>query len=166
MVKSFSVIMAVDMKFGVGINNKLPWPWLPEDLKHFKDVTKNSVVVMGKNTWKSIKSKPLPNRDNIVISNSIVEGADYTMAGEVSDIMDMISDIYPNEHIFFIGGPSLVEEAVKTGRVENIFITYIDDNYICDTFLNSNILDNYIQVHEEILKEANPTATAVYYVKR
>ncbi len=47
-------------------NNTMPWH-LPEDLRYFKRVTLNKPVIMGRNTWESL-GKPLPGRDNIVIT--------------------------------------------------------------------------------------------------
>ena len=53
---------------GIGKNNMLPWNLKP-DLNRFKTLTigeKNNAIIMGKNTWKSIGSKPLKHRKNIV----------------------------------------------------------------------------------------------------
>src|SRR3954471_7574922 len=50
----------------IGVNGKLPWH-LPEDLKHFKQLTLGHPVIMGRRTWESL-GKALPLRQNIVIS--------------------------------------------------------------------------------------------------
>jgi dihydrofolate reductase len=61
----------------VGKNNQLPWHY-SQDLQHFKKVTSGHIVVMGYNTFLSI-GKPLPNRRNIVLSKTPVEGLEtYT----------------------------------------------------------------------------------------
>ena len=65
-----SCIVAVGKNGGIGIeNNKLPWN-IPNDLIHFKNITLNKIVVMGRNTYESIpeKNRPLKSRFNIVIS--------------------------------------------------------------------------------------------------
>lgn len=76
---------------GIGIDNKLPWKPLKDDIKYFKDLTTNTTahldlshhnmgyvnsVIMGKNTWLSLptKYKPLPGRLNIVVSSSLLNG--------------------------------------------------------------------------------------------
>lgn len=51
----------------IGKDNDLPWR-LSDDLKHFKATTKGCPVVMGRKTWESLPRKPLPGRDNIVLS--------------------------------------------------------------------------------------------------
>ena len=64
---TLSIIVALAKKNRViGKNNKLPWH-IPEDLKHFKDVTNGHPVIMGRKTYESI-GRPLPNRTNIVVT--------------------------------------------------------------------------------------------------
>jgi dihydrofolate reductase len=55
-----SAIVAVDNDWGIGFNGDL-LEHIPEDLKYFKKLTMNNIVVMGKKTWNSLPKKPLPN---------------------------------------------------------------------------------------------------------
>lgn len=68
---TLKMIVATTTNGLIGNQNKLPWH-CPEDLASFKQKTNNSVVVMGKNTYLSLpkQNKPLPNRINIVISDT------------------------------------------------------------------------------------------------
>ena len=66
-----SAIVAVDENWGIGYDGKL-LEKIPEDLKHFKELTNNNVVVMGRKTWNSLPTNPLPNRTNIVITRNPV----------------------------------------------------------------------------------------------
>ena len=59
-------IVAVDKNGAIGKGGKLPWHY-SADMKFFKETTTGNAVVMGHNTWRSLK-KPLPNRLNIVLS--------------------------------------------------------------------------------------------------
>jgi dihydrofolate reductase len=52
----------------IGRDNALPWR-LSSDLKHFKALTIDKPVVMGRKTFLSI-GKPLPGRTNIVVSRN------------------------------------------------------------------------------------------------
>ncbi len=63
-------IIATDEEFGIGLEGKLPWH-LPADLRYFYLKTKNSIVIMGNNTWKSLpeKVRPLPDRENVVVAS-------------------------------------------------------------------------------------------------
>ena len=63
------IIWAQDENGGIGKNGQLPWH-ISEDLKNFKKITSNSTIIMGRKTWDSLPIKPLPNRENIVLSKS------------------------------------------------------------------------------------------------
>jgi len=63
-----SIIVAISKNYAIGKNNELLWH-IPEDLKHFKELTTNKVVIMGQKTFESLPIKPLPNRINIVITD-------------------------------------------------------------------------------------------------
>ena len=64
-------IVALDNKYGIGIDNTIPWH-LKDDLKQFKNLTENNIVIMGNNTYNSIpdKYRPLSNRLNLVLTNN------------------------------------------------------------------------------------------------
>ena len=84
----FNLIVACDNKFGIGLNNSVPWK-LKEDMKYFKEITSKvpedpyfnyiNAVVMGRKTWGSIpdKFKPLPNRLNIILTNQNAESISH-----------------------------------------------------------------------------------------
>ncbi|MEM7196294.1 MAG: dihydrofolate reductase, partial [Pseudomonadota bacterium] len=62
----------------IGLDGTIPWHH-SEDLKRFKRLTTGTVIIMGRLTWESIGSKPLPERKNIVISRSQVDSVEcYT----------------------------------------------------------------------------------------
>lgn len=62
------LVAAVARNGIIGANGGLPWN-LPEDLKHFKNLTLGQPVIMGRRTWDSL-GKALPGRENIVLSRS------------------------------------------------------------------------------------------------
>ena len=62
------MIAAIDPHFGLGQNGSLLFR-IPEDLRLFKQLTSDNVVLMGRKTFDSICCKPLPDRINIVISS-------------------------------------------------------------------------------------------------
>jgi dihydrofolate reductase len=62
----------------IGLDGNIPWHY-SGDLKRFKQRTMDSNIVMGRLTWESIGSKPLPGRRNVVISRNPVENTEsYT----------------------------------------------------------------------------------------
>ncbi len=127
------LIAIVSLNNGIGKNNKLPWN-IKEDMEYFKKITTgtgNNAIIMGKNTWISLKN-PLKNRRNIVISktlkdencsvfSSLNEGITYAKSIGIFDI-------------FIIGGSSLFKEAMEHKLCDFLCITKINKIYECDTF--------------------------------
>ena len=54
----------------ISVNDKLPLN-CPNDLKYFREMTTNSIIVMGSKTWDTLPKRPLPNRKNAVLSNRV-----------------------------------------------------------------------------------------------
>ncbi len=71
-----SLIVAVSKNGVIGKDNQLLWR-LRTDMQRFRKLTMGKPVIMGRRTFHSI-GKPLPGRDNIIISRQAgfeVEGA-------------------------------------------------------------------------------------------
>lgn len=100
------IIAAVSQNRVIGIDNKLPFSY-PEDMKHFKQSTQNSTVIMGRKTFESIGSKPLPNRRNIVITSSNVNIEHY------KSLSQAVSAVNAEENIWLIGGASIYQEGMQ-----------------------------------------------------
>ena len=95
-------IVAIDEQWGIGKEGKLLFT-IPEDMKHFKDITINHIVVMGSNTFESLPGmKALPSRENIVLS-SIKEYQNVINIKNFKASLDYLRDI-PGEEIYIIGG--------------------------------------------------------------
>ncbi len=123
-------IVAVAENGVIGNNNDLVWH-LPVDLKHFKNLTLNHHIIMGRKTWESIGSKPLPRRTHIVITrnpNYVAKGALV-----VSSIEDAIKAVKNDEHPFIIGGAQIFKVAMPF--VKRMEITYVHANLEGDTFM-------------------------------
>ena len=65
---SIKLICAVSKNNVIGNNNKLPWN-ISEDLKRFRELTSENIIVMGRKTYDSI-GRPLPKRENLVLSKN------------------------------------------------------------------------------------------------
>ena len=62
-----SMIWAMGRDQVVGLNGTMPWR-LPRDMAFFKETTLHKTILMGRKTWESFGSKPLPHRKNIVLT--------------------------------------------------------------------------------------------------
>ncbi|MDQ2101652.1 dihydrofolate reductase [Azospirillum isscasi] len=68
-----SLVVAAARNGVIGRNGTLPWS-LPGDLTRFKELTLGKPILMGRRTWDSLPRKPLPGRDNLVVSRSVPAG--------------------------------------------------------------------------------------------
>lgn len=141
---SISLIAAVAANRVIGNKGKIPWN-LPEDLKHFKDITKGSPVIMGRKTYNSIieaLGHPLPNRTNIVISTTMQATQEIMVFKSLEDCLK-----FPNlnNELFVIGGERLYTEAIKLAK--KLYITEIDKSFNGDTYFpkisNDWVINSY-----------------------
>ena len=122
------LIAAVASNRVIGMNGKLPWH-LPEDLKHFKDITVGHPIIMGRRTWESL-GKALPGRENIVVTRTA--GYDAPGAAVASSLGAALALCTDEPVAFVIGGQQLFVDslAVATGLV----LTEISRDYAGDTW--------------------------------
>jgi dihydrofolate reductase len=117
-----AIIVAYDKKFGIGANNDLLWQRdLPADLKHFKEITSGNAVIMGSKTYQSI-NRPLPDRQNIVISHS--HELTDNRVNSVNNLQSAYNLVDINKEAFVIGGGQIYALAINT--VDRIYATEID----------------------------------------
>lgn len=93
-----------------------------EDLIRFKKVTTNKIVVMGKNTWKAIESKPLPNRTNVVITSKPDDVIGALTFSSIKEVMDYFKE---TDELFFIGGAKLIETLQEEYTVDEFILTFV-----------------------------------------
>ena len=92
----------------IGADGRLPWH-LPEDLKRFKALTLGHPVIMGRRTWESI-GKPLPGRENIVVSRQTAYAAPGAqVAASLDESLARCADA---PIAFVIGGADLYAAAL------------------------------------------------------
>ena len=131
----FTIIVAMDENRSIGYKNKIPWH-LPPDLKFFKHITSkpNSAVIMGRKTYHSI-GKALPNRLNIVLSNTLTSLPDKNIV-ILKKFEHSLNYCYKHNisNIFVIGGSMLYKEAINHINCETIYVTQINETFEGDAF--------------------------------
>ena len=126
--KHCSIVVAYDRQRGIGINNKLPWGRsLPADLQHFRQLTTGGTVIMGRKTYESI-GRPLPNRQNIVLTHFSLDGV--ATAGSLERALQLAD----KDEIYIIGGAAVYTEALKSGAANKVYATEVDTELPADTF--------------------------------
>jgi dihydrofolate reductase/thymidylate synthase len=150
----FNIIIATDLFNGIGKNNILPWNF-NSDMIHFKkntlynDFNDNNILIMGHNTFKSLKVK-LNNRIYFVITNHIIE--DVITFTNFNDAY--VNALTYNTNIWVIGGSQIYNYALNHWACNKIYYTLIKGNFNCDTYFNINNF-NINWIKSKIIKDIN-----------
>ena len=116
------IIAAIGEDNSLGKNGELCWK-ISDDLQCFKDMTFGETIIMGRKTWESLPTRPLPGRRNIVLTRQ----KDYQAPGaEVFDFLTGALDSLEKEgmdRVFIIGGGEVYRQSI--GRASTLHITRI-----------------------------------------
>ncbi len=127
--KQISIIVAIAENYAIGKDNDLLWH-ISEDLKRFKKLTKNHYVVMGKRTYFSLPTRPLPHRTNMVITDVAGEQIDDCLMAYSID--DAIEKMDAGKENFIIGGASIYRQFIPFAQ--KLYITRVHKDFEADTF--------------------------------
>lgn len=121
-----ALILAIGQGGAIGRGDKLPWHF-PEDLSHFKALTKGHTVIMGRRTHAGI-GRVLPGRRNIVVASTGREvAAGCESAGSLGSALAMASTgtlSNPAADTFLIGGVRIFQEGLALA--DRIYLTEVD----------------------------------------
>lgn len=123
-----TAIVAMSKNRVIGRAGTLPWHY-SEDLKFFKRTTLGHPILMGRATFDSI-GKPLPGRQNIVLSRTMAPREGVTVIRDVSELAATCPDV---AEVFVIGGARVFEELLP--RCDGFYLTFIDKDYDGDVLL-------------------------------
>lgn len=140
-MKERHIIAAITDNKAIGYKNKLIYN-IPNDMQHFKDLTLGNVVIMGRNTYESIGSKPLKCRNNIVVTSHELPIDEYENLWAVKSLEEAyeLAEQLDGEKIFVIGGAQLYEAALPyTEWLDFTEILYSTGN--ADAFFPSDLTD-------------------------
>ncbi len=119
---------------------------LSEDLRYFKKKTLNNVVVIGYNTYMSFPKRPLPNRENIVLSRKIKKIDGALVFDNVNAVLDYASK-NKDKKIFISGGQTIYNQFID--YASKMYITIIDKEVEgADTFFSEIDLNKWKKVDE------------------
>lgn len=121
-------IVAMSSNRVIGRDGTLPWHF-PEDLKFFKRTTIGHPILMGRTTFESI-GRPLPGRQNVVLSRTMEAREGITVIRDVSELAQVCADA---ETVFVIGGAQVYAELLP--KCDGLYLTWIEQPYEGDTFL-------------------------------
>ena len=124
------IIAAVADNGAIGKDNDLLWH-IAEDMKYFRRTTVGHPVVMGYRTFLSIGGKPLPKRDNIVISTR--PWTDVPEGVKVAGSLEEAYALTDADKVFVMGGGETYRRALPTA--DKLYITRVHTTIAdADTF--------------------------------
>ena len=140
------MILCCDMIGNIGRNNDLLFK-MKEDMEFFRQMTKNNIVVMGYNTWLSLGEKPLPNRENIVMTDKTVKNIQTE-----TDLLKVINDYKKcPQDVYIIGGAYVYNQALELDLIDEVLITIVPTVVKdADVSVNLNLMDKFDK--KEVIK--------------
>ncbi len=150
MQPKITIVVAMNQNNVIGVNNQLPW-YIPEDLKHFKQITMGKPIIMGRKTFESI-GRVLPGRDNVVITRDI--NWSYPEVITYNSLFKAIEAYHEYEEICIIGGGQIFEQALPIAH--ELHVTIID--YVVDnptTFFPNIDITEWILISQSEIQTEN-----------
>lgn len=159
------IIVAIDKKGAIGKGNNLLY-FIKDDLKNFKNLTTENIVVMGRKTWESLPIKPLPNRENVILTTSDNNFEGAITLNSLEELKNYIRN--KDKDIFIMGGASIYNQIIDNNMAEEAHITFVND--ICkdaDTYINIDKLKENLpnRKYIETFKENNLTSDYIILSK-
>ena len=129
-----SIIAAHGNNLEIGQGGQMPWPFLAPDMSRFRLTTLHKTVIMGSRTFKSLNSRPLPQRENIVVTRNPKKYNRLEHLTFVSDPQEVFDEfVDSNEELMVLGGAQLYQAALPFAST--LYITKIYKDYPqADTF--------------------------------
>ena len=159
-----SLVVAVAHNRAIGKDNHLLCH-LPEDMRHFREVTLGRPVIMGRKTWESLPEAfcPLPGRNNIVVSrNAAYQAEGATVASSLEEAIAQAGNV---EQINIIGGADIFRLALPMADV--LDMTEIDASFDADTFFPEFLPEDWQETSRKTQQsESGPTFSFVEYRRR
>ena len=149
---TISHVVALSNNNVIGVNNSLPWN-LKTDLAHFKNYTSNKIIVMGRKTYESI-GRPLPNRINLIVSNTIKEINGAELFKSTEDAINKARELCINKNlkeIIIIGGGYLFRDTLSI--TNKVVLTKVDCNIEGDIFYPEIELNEWKKLSSENFKK-------------
>lgn len=126
-----SMIVAMDKKGGIGKNNAL-LAYIKPDLQYYKKITTGHPIIMGYNTYMSLPVKPLPHRQNVILTRKPIKIDGAIVLNSIKEALQWIQQQPSQEEVFICGGATIYEQFMP--YADRLYITHIFETFDADTF--------------------------------
>jgi dihydrofolate reductase len=115
-----AIMAAVSPEGVIGVGGRIPWHYRG-DMRRVKRLTMGTTLVMGRVTWESLGSRPLPGRRNLVVTRTL------TSLPGAECFPDIASALAASEGaVWFFGGARIYREAMPLSDL--IDLVYVPDH--------------------------------------
>lgn len=152
---TLAIIVAHDPNLVIGKEGGLPWHY-SEDLKYFKKVTMGHPMLMGRGVFEELDEKPLPGRENVVLSRT----RNYDHVPTFSSVPEALEHLEGEELVFVIGGGEVYRRLLP--ETDKLFVTEIQREYEGDTYF-PEYRDEISSVWKEVKREDRGELSFVVY---
>jgi len=128
---NITLVVAASENNAIGLNNQLLWH-LPKDMRFFKNTTWGMPILMGRKTFESMGSKPLPGRLNIIITRNKNWVNENVMVVTSIEEAIALANKFNYQELFVIGGGEIYEMALPLAN--KIWLTRVHCHLEGDTF--------------------------------
>jgi len=130
----------------IGAGGGIPWR-LPDDMKHFRQVTMGKPVLMGRITYESIplRFRPLAGRSNIILTRQ----SDYYAPGcvVVHSLDAALAAAAGQPELMVIGGADLYEQLMP--QADRLYLTLVDGEFAGDVFFPSIEVEQWREISRQ-----------------
>jgi len=159
-----AMIVAVAQNGVIGRDNTLPWR-LPGDLPRFKQITMGKPVIMGRATFDSI-GKPLPGRDNIVVSrdtNLKIEGAAVVASPTAAlDLARIVATEKKLDEVIVMGGGQIYSALLP--QAERLYLTRVLAKVEGDAYFPQFDTNEWMEIANEPVEASGDNPYPFCYV--
>lgn len=126
---TLAIIVAHDPDLVIGKEGGLPWHY-SEDLNYFREVTMGHPMLMGRGVFEELEERPLPGRENIVLSRT----RDYDHVPTFSSVSEALEYLENRgeDLVFIIGGGEVYRQMLP--QTDRLYVTEIHQRYEGDTY--------------------------------
>jgi len=139
---TISAVVAISENRAIGKDNKLLW-YLPNDLKHFKNITTGHTVIMGRKTYESV-GKPLPNRRNIIITRQDIKIEGCEVVNSIKAALELCKT---EREVFIVGGAEIYKQSLHL--TDRVYLTVVHKQFEGDSFFPEIKKTDWTQVSRE-----------------
>lgn len=151
-----TMIFAADNDWAIGRDGGL-LARLPEDMKSFRERTKGTTIVMGRKTYESFPKRPLPERENCVISRSVKELPGAKVFGSIEEFLEYEKTL--STEVYVCGGGEIYRALLP--YCDKAIITRVYECFGGDTFApDFDSLSDW-----QLVEQSAPVETGCHLIK-